>query len=149
MGAKPRLQIRSMTVKDVPAAVAIERRVTRGRKGTALERNLRARLKAGGDFICLAAPVGDRLGGFLVAEARAIAFGEDEPVGWVEVVGVDPEFQGQGIGHALGKEALRRLRTRGVRRVKTLVSWDAGEMIAYFRTLGFTRADSVLLETGR
>lgn len=136
-----------MTLRDIPAAVAIERRVTRRQAGTSLERNLRARLKSGGGFICLAAPVGDRLGGFLVAEARGVEFGEEEPVGWVEVVGVDPEFQGQGIGRALGKEALRRLRRRGVRRVKTLVRWDAGEMIAYFETLGFGRADSVLLET--
>lgn len=140
------MQVRTLTLKDVPAAAAIEKRVTRKRGRTSLERNLRARLKAGDHFICLAAPVGDRLGGFLVAEARGVEFGEDEPVGWVEVVGVDPEFQGQGIGQALGNEALRRLRGRGVRRVKTLVSWDAGEMIAYFQTLGFTRADSVLLE---
>jgi GNAT superfamily N-acetyltransferase len=138
-----------MTVKDIPAAVAIERRVTRKRGGTSLERNLRARLKFGRSSICLAAPVGDRLGGFIVAEARGIEFGEREPIGWVEVVGVDPEFQGQGIGFALGEEALRRLRRRGVRRVKTLVRWDAGEMISYFQTLGFSRADSVLLEAAR
>jgi len=138
-----------MTLKDVPAAVAIERRVTRKRGGTGLDRNLRARLKAGHGSVCLAAPVGDRLGGFIVAEARGVEFGEAEPVGWVEVVGVDPEFQGQGIGTALGEEALRRLRRRGARRVKTLVAWDAGEMISYFRALGFRRANSVLLETER
>ena len=74
-------------------------------------------------------------------------FGEKEPVGWIEVVGVDPEFQGQGLGHALGAEALRRLRKRGVRRVKTLVPWDAGEMVSYFATLGFRRGDAVLLES--
>jgi ribosomal protein S18 acetylase RimI-like enzyme len=143
------VQVRAMTAKDVPAAVAIERRVTRKARTTSLDRNLRARLKAGRACICLAAPVGDRLGGFLVAEVRGVEFGEGEPVGWVEVVGVDPEFQGQGIGQALGREALRRLRGRGVRRVKTLVAWDAGEMISYFQTLGFGRADSVLLEAGR
>jgi ribosomal protein S18 acetylase RimI-like enzyme len=141
------VRVRNLTLKDIPAAVTIERRVTRKRGGASLEGNLRARLTSRGDFICLAAPVGERLGGFLVAEARGVEFGEDAPVGWVEVVGVDPEFQGQGIGQALGREALRRLRRRGVRRVKTLVRWDAGEMIAYFQTLGFARADSVLLET--
>ena len=144
-----RVQVRALTAKDVAAAVAIEGRVTRKAGRTSLARNLRARLKAGPTSICLAAPVGDRLAGFLVAEVRSVEFGEGEPVGWVEVVGVDPEFQGQGIGVALGKEALRRLRRRGAKRVKTLVAWDAGEMVAYFRALGFARSDAVLLETGR
>ncbi len=147
--AKRKVQVRTLTGKDVAAAVAIERRVTRARGRSSLERNLRARLKSGPNFICLAAPVGDRLAGFLVAEVRGVEFGEDGPVGWVEVVGVDPEFQGQGIGTALGNEALRRLRRRGAKRVKTLVAWDAGEMIAYFQALGFARADSVLLEADR
>jgi ribosomal protein S18 acetylase RimI-like enzyme len=141
-----KVQVRTLTLKDVPAAAAIERRVTRRRGASSLPRNLRARIRLGPHSICLAAPVGDRLAGFLVAEVRGVEFGEGEPVGWVEVVGVDPEFQGQGIGRALGPEALRRLRRRGAKRVKTLVAWDAGEMIAYFRTLGFARADAVLLE---
>ena len=34
--------VRALTLRDVPAAVAIERRVTRKRGGTSLERNLRA-----------------------------------------------------------------------------------------------------------
>ena len=142
------MRVRAMAKRDIAGAVALERRVTRGGARTGLERNLRARLKRGGSSICLAAPVGDRLGGFLVAEVRPVEFGEREPVGWIEVVGVDPEFQGQGIGQALGREALRRLRRRGVRRVKTLVRWDAGEMVSYFRTLGFARGDAVLLEAG-
>jgi ribosomal protein S18 acetylase RimI-like enzyme len=147
MAAGGRVRVRAMTRRDVAGAVALERRVTRSRGRTGLERNLVARLKAGSASICLAAPVGDRLGGFLVATVRTVEFGEKEPVGWIEVVGVDPEFQGQGLGHALGEEALRRLRTRGVRRVKTLVRWDAGEMVSYFRTLGFRRGDAVLLES--
>ena len=146
-GTRP-VRVRAMTARDVPLAVALERRITRRRAPTGLERNLRARLKAGGSSICLAAPVGDRLGGFLVATVHSVEFGEREPVGWIEVIGVDPEFQGHGIGRALGAEALARLRRRGVRRVKTLVSWDAGEMISYFATLGFTRGDAVLLEAG-
>ncbi len=147
MAGRSRVRVRAMAARDVPLAVALERRVTRSRGRTGLERNLRARLKAGSSSICLAAPAGDRLGGFLVAEVRTVEFGEKEPVGWIEVVGVDPEFQGQGIGHALGEEALRRLRKRGVRRVKTLVPWDAGEMVSYFATLGFRRGDAVLLES--
>jgi GNAT superfamily N-acetyltransferase len=142
------VRIRTMAARDIPQAVALERRVTRRKAGTGLQRNLRARLRAGGSSICLAAPVGDRLGGFLVAEIRTVEFGGREPVGWIEVVGVDPEFQGQGIGRALGAEALRRLRRRGVRHVKTLVRWDAGEMVSYFSTLGFKRGDAVLLEAG-
>jgi ribosomal protein S18 acetylase RimI-like enzyme len=143
---RAKLQVRAMRPRDVAGALAIERRVTRGRRGPSLERTLRARLKEGPSAICLVAPVGARIGGFIVAEARDAEFGEEGPVGWVEVVGVDPEFQGEGLGQALAREALARLKARGVRRVKTLVAWDSGEMIAYFKTLGFRRADAFVLE---
>ena len=135
-----------MVRADVRAAAAIERKVTKAR-GTGLERNLRARLAGKGESICLAADVGGSMAGFLVAEVRRVEFGEREPVGWVEVVGVDPAHQGKGVGAALGREALRRLRAKKIRRVKTLVEWDAGDMVSYFSRLGFTRGDDVLLES--
>ncbi len=142
---RPRVRIRKMTRADVKAAAAIERKVTKARR-TGLERNLRARLARPADSICLAADDEGVLAGFLVAEVRRVEFGEREPVGWIEVVGVDPSHQGVGVGAALGREALRRLRARNVRRVKTLVEWDAGDMVSYFSRLGFRRADGILLE---
>lgn len=128
------------------AAAAIERKVTKRRR-TGLERNLRARLARPSDSICLAGEVDGVLAGFLVAELRRVDFGHPDPVGWIEVVGVDPSHQGEGIGYMLGQEAMRRLEAKGARRVKTLVGWDAGDMVSYFSKLGFTRGDEVLLET--
>lgn len=143
--AKGKARIRRMTRADVKAAVAIERKVIKAR-GTGLERNLRARLAGRADSICLAADVGGTMAGFLVAEVRRVEFGERQPVGWIEIVGVDPEHQGEGVGAALGREAMRRLRAKKVRRVKTMVEWDAGDMVSYFSRLGFKRGDDVLLE---
>jgi GNAT superfamily N-acetyltransferase len=140
-----KVRVRKMARSDVKAAASIERKVTKAR-GTGLERNLRARLAGSSDSICLAADVGGSMAGFLVAEVRRVEFGERDPVGWIEVVGVDPAHQGHGVGAALGREALRRLKAKRVRRVKTLVEWDAGDMVSYFASLGFRRADGVLLE---
>ncbi|HLA46990.1 MAG TPA: GNAT family N-acetyltransferase, partial [Thermoplasmata archaeon] len=67
-------------------------------------------------------------------------------VGWIKVVGVDPAFQGQGVGKALGEALLKYFKEKGVERVRTLVEWHAGDMIAYFKSIGFDRSDLIPLE---
>ncbi len=50
------------------------------------------------------------------------------------------------MGKQLGDAVLEHFRRKGVRRVRTLVDWDAGDVIAYFRSLGFSRGDLIALE---
>jgi hypothetical protein len=41
---------------------------------------------------------------------------------------------------------MRYFGTRGVTTVRTTVEWDSGDLIAYFRTLGFERSGFIGLE---
>src|SRR3990170_6150977 len=139
------VRIRRMRAGDLAAVVAIERSITKSRRASALGPPLRAMLRAKGG-ICLVAEVDRRTAGFLVGDVRPWEFGEDRPVAWVKVVGVDPRHQGAGLGHLLGEHFLRELRRRGIRRVKTLVEWDSGDLVAYFQSLGFDRGVAIVLE---
>ena len=67
-------------------------------------------------------------------------------MGWIKTVGVDPAFQGHGVGKALGDALLKHFREKGVARVRTLVEWHAGDMIAYLKSIGFDRSDLIPLE---
>ena len=96
--------------------------------------------------ICLVAEVDDRVGGFIVGDVAPWEFGEDEKVAWIKVIGVHPKHQGEGLGKKLGHALLTELRKRGIRRVKTLVEWYAGDMLAYFQSLGFDRSGAIVLE---
>lgn len=78
--------------------------------------------------------------GFMLGDVRSGEFGLEEEAGWIEVLGVDPEHGGQGVGSALGAEMLERFRARGVQRVRTMVDASMPEIAAFFEKLGFERA---------
>jgi predicted N-acetyltransferase YhbS len=140
------VRVRPLRASDLAAVSQIERRITGSRRTGTLARNLRKRLAQPDRGSCLAAAEGDRVVGFIVGEIRPWEFGEEREVGWILVVGVDPDYQGKGVGGMLGASLLQHFRAKGVRRAKTLAEWDAGDVIAYFRTLGFSRGSAVALE---
>jgi len=75
--------------------------------------------------------------GFMLADVRAGEFGIEEPTGWIEVLGVDPDAAGQGVGRALAEAILERYRSRGVARVRTMVDASMPDVESFFRRLGF------------
>jgi len=75
--------------------------------------------------------------GFMLADVRAGEFGIEEPTGWIEVLGVDPEQAGHGVGRALAEAILEHYRASGVRRVRTMVDQSMPDVEAFFQRLGF------------
>ena len=82
---------------------------------------------------------GDQVVGFMLGEVRSGEFGLEEPTGWIEVLGVDPEARGQAIGRRLAERMLDHFRERGARSVKTMVDTESQDGIAqFFNSLGFS-----------
>ncbi len=80
-----------------------------------------------------------RVLGFMLGEVRSGEFGLEEPTGWIEVLGVDPDARGQSIGRRLADRVLSHFRDRGAKSVKTLVDTETQEGIAqFFAALGFS-----------
>ncbi len=75
--------------------------------------------------------------GFMLGDIRMGEFGIEEKSGWIEVLGVDPDASGRGIGRALAAEMLARYRRAGVRSVRTMVDRSMPEVEAFFTRLGF------------
>src|SRR5688572_5079374 len=71
-----------------------------------------------GSFVATA---GGRVVGFMLGEVRSGEFGMEEPTGWIEVLGVDPAFQGRAVGRRLAAAMLDHFRAQGAQRVRTLV----------------------------
>ena len=78
--------------------------------------------------------------GFMLGEVRSGDFGMEEPTGWVEVLGVDPDFQGRAVGRQLAAAMLGHFRTHGAHRVNTLVDEGMPQIEKFFRALGFEPA---------
>ncbi len=98
-------------------------------------------------LVNLAAELDGRLVGFVIGEVRAWEFGQGEKTGWIKVLGVDPDYQGKGVGRKLGETLLSNFRASGITRVRTLVNWYEGDLLSYFRTLGFNVLNVIPLET--
>jgi len=103
-------------------------------------------LQQGDPLLNLGADVDGVLRGFVLAETRLWEFGRGEKTGWIKVLGVDPEYQSTGIGRKLGATLLDHFRRLKVRKVRTLVDWYEGNLISYFKSLGFDMLNMIPLE---
>ncbi len=75
--------------------------------------------------------------GFMLADVRAGEFGIEEKTGWIEVLGVDPDQAGRGVGRALAEAILEHYRAGGVQSVRTMVDRSMPDVEAFFQRLGF------------
>lgn len=86
------------------------------------------------------AAAGDKVIGFMLGEVRSGEFGLEEPTGWIEVMGVDPDYRGQAIGRQLADAMLTYFRSRGASSVRTLVDREMTGIAGFFEALGFEPA---------
>src|SRR5206468_7815822 len=128
--ARAGIAIRPMEERDIPRAVEIESAILGAKKSTTLRGSLTAYLAKGERNACVVAEAEGKVVGFLVGDIRAWDFGEDQEIGWIRIVGIDPAFQGHGVGNALGDALMRYFETRGMTTVRTDVGLDFGGLIS-------------------
>jgi ribosomal protein S18 acetylase RimI-like enzyme len=143
MGA---VRIRQMGPKDVFTAANINRAITR-RKASARWTSMVQKLIEHNPGECLVAEERGQVIGFIIGELKEFAFGAERS-GWIEVLGVHPRHMGRGVGKLLGKRLLAIFKKKGASRVFTAARWDSGDLLAFFRSIGFDRSAFIILENG-
>ncbi len=150
--ASAEAKVRPLTREDIPVILRIEERIEQelgldeDERLEYLEETAHYDIEQGDPQASLGAEVDGELVGFVIGEIRTWEFGHGERVGWIRALGVDPEYQGRGIGSRLGEELLGNFRMRGIKRVRTMVDWYAGELISYFKSFGFEILNMIPLE---
>ena len=140
------IRVRKMRGTDVSAAAQINRAITRRKaspKWTAMVQKL---IEQNPDE-CLVAEESGLVIGFILGERKEFAFGAERS-GWIEVLGVHPRHMGKGVGKMLGRRLLSIFKKKGATRVFTAVAWDFGDLLAFFRSVGFDRSAFIILENG-
>lgn len=75
--------------------------------------------------------------GFMLADVRAGEFGLEEPGGWVERFGIDPDYRGRDLGRSMFEAITSHFRARGVRSVRTLVDQNDAGITGFLGSIGF------------
>lgn len=139
----PDISIRNMTVRDIDEVLRIDEKIT-GKPHAAYYESKAASYISRGPEYCLVAEQRGRVVGFVLGDVRGWEFAA-ELSGWLEIIGVDPEYHNQGVSRALMNELSARFRRAGVTVVNTMVNWNDGDLIDYFSANGFARGEYVNL----
>jgi len=97
-----------------------------------------------GEDACFIAEFEGRVVGFLISYVLNLGFGIEKSA-WIDTLGVNPDYMGQGIGARLAKELFRFYKKEGIHNVHTSVQWDSTDLLSFFKTLGFNRSNFINL----
>ncbi len=86
---------------------------------------------------CFVAAADGKVVGFMLGEVRSFEFGLEEPSGWIEIIGVSPDFRGHAVGRQLAEAMFAHFRSRGATSVRTLVDESMKGIGDFFTALGF------------
>jgi len=138
--------VRSMRGDDLEAVVAIDAMATGRRRPRYFELMLQRALKVAGLQISLVAELGERVVGFALASLYYGEYGVMEPSASIDAIGVAPDFRGRHVGKALMRQLRLNLGALHISSLRTEVSWDDFELMAFFKSEGFAPSGSMCLE---
>jgi len=75
--------------------------------------------------------------GFMFGDLRAGEFGLEEPSGWIERFGIDPEYRGRDLGKRLFEGILEHFKASGATSVRTLIDGKDPSVTGFLTALGF------------
>lgn len=135
--ARDRIPMRSMTERDLPALVAIDRRITGRDRTEYFKRKLREALYESGVRVSLVAEADARPVGFIMARVNLGEFGRTEPTAEMDTIGIDPDYRDRGIGRALLSQLFANLSMLRVDKILTEVDWSNIELMAFLSHCDF------------
>ena len=84
--------------------------------------------------------------GFIIGGASRWEYGVPENIGWIDTIGVDPDYQRKGIAKILFREMTNNLKKAGVDTIITFVKRRDPILLSFFNSLGFQKGDMINLE---
>jgi ribosomal protein S18 acetylase RimI-like enzyme len=142
------ITVRPMKEKDIDQAADIHRKVMRNgpdrEVSYAIEDLFTSFIKKS-PKTCIVAEKDNNVVGFIVGCIKEWGFGVERS-GWIEMIEVDPKFMGKGIGTTLGDALIHYFKEEGLKSVYTTVRWDSGDLVAFFKSIGFDKSGFINLE---
>ncbi|CCK78550.1 GNAT family N-acetyltransferase [Desulfobacula toluolica] len=137
--------IRTMAASDLERIIEIDVKVLEKSRPEYWEMKLELVSKQP-QFSSLVAEMDGKVIGFIIGGASRWEYGVPENIGWVDTIGVDPDYQRKGIAKMLFKKMTHELKKMGVDTITTFVKRRDPLLLEFFNSLGFQKGDMVNLE---
>ncbi len=142
----PGLTLRPLMQNDLDRVAEIESRIVGHQRRGFLEKRFAAVAAGTESFITSAAVQDGNLVGYAVARLQDGEFGTSGPAAVLDIIGVDPDFQGKGLGTAVMADIEHQSKTKGIAAVRTQIDWADHGMTRFFASAGFSLASGRVIE---
>jgi ribosomal protein S18 acetylase RimI-like enzyme len=142
------ITVRPMNDKDISQAVKIHKNVIREGLGQGTDYTMDDLFDSSikkSPKTCLVAEKDNVVAGFIIGGVKEWGFGVERS-GWIEMIEVDPKLMGKGVGKTLGEALIKYFKDEGIKEVYTSVKWDSGDLITFFKSIGFDKSSFINLE---
>ena len=140
--------VRPMNEDDIGQAANIHRNVVREGLSQvpdyAIEDLFKSSIKKS-PKTCLVAVTDSKVAGFIIGGVKEWGFGVEHS-GWIEMIEVDTKQMGKGIGKTLAEALIKYFKDEGIKKVYTSVEWDSGDLISFFKSVGFDKSGFINLK---
>jgi len=130
-----------MTKDDLAQIIEIDKKITGRERTSTWPQKVSSHFETYDLALCFVAEVEGRVRGFILGNIRGAEYGL--PLGgWIDIMGIDPEYQGRGIGRMLADAFTEECRFRGIKaRVMTRASDE--RLQKFMLRLGFKRGELI------
>ncbi len=139
--------VRTMREDDLHAIVTIDAAATGRRRPRYFEVMLQRAVTRAGLQISLVAETENRVVGFVIGSLYYGEYGVVEPSASIDAITVDPRSRGKHVGKALMRQLHLNLAALQITTLRTEVSWDNFDLLAFFRSQGFGPSRRLCLES--
>jgi len=142
---QPAVRVRALDELDIGSVVRIDERITGVYRPDFWEQRVGYYLRRDPESSRVA-EVDGRVVGFMLGDVRAGEFGIEEPSGWIERFGIDPEHRGRDLGKLMFQGVVDHFRESGAATVRTLVDGKDQGLRGFLEKLGFAASPLQALE---
>ncbi len=138
-------RIRPLDELDIGAIVRIDERITGKYRPEVWEQRVGYYLRRDPDASRVA-EVDGKVVGFMLGDVRAGEFGLEQPSGWIERFGIDPDHRGRDLGKQMYEAIRAHFHAQGATTARTLVDRGDTGVTGFLTALGFAPSSLQALE---
>jgi len=135
------VRIRTITNTDMAAMVEIDRRIVGKQRAVSWPQKVSSHFRTYYPPLSFVAEVDGKVVGFIIGVIMGAEYALPLS-GWINIIGVDPDYQGRGVGSALMESFIEACRRRGIK-CRLMVRQNDDSLKRMLARLGFEQGDLV------